>query len=459
MNNKYPIILILLTVLTVMTSCLSSDDESSFIYYDDAAVTSFSLGSLKREMTTKSSTGADSTYNVTVDGTAYPFCIDQAKGLIYNLDSLPENTNTKKCLVTVNTRNSGVAFIKSLTSDSIFVITTTDSLDFSVPRTVRIQSHDGSWTKDYTVEVRVHKEKADQLYWTKKNSSSAIGSLNGMKAFCMNNTLIAYGTAGNSVRMYATGVNDGNNWTEVATPFDAQPTIALSNGKAFALSNGKVYASSDARNWNMVSEAPMLKSIVAACRSEIYALTTDGKMVKSTDNGNTWTQDKLDTDASMLPQTGICSICIPSGVNPEIDRVMIIGSRNADDKTATVWTKTIDNNAPEKSQPWMYQPFESYTWHHAPNFITMSAIAYGDGAFLMGSYINDGLTTVSNFGLYYSRDYGMNWWEDKRFTLPQELNCNPASFTMVSDGSKHFWILCGTTGDVWQGHYSTWAWE
>ena len=156
----------IITVLTMTTSCLS-DDKIEVVQYNDAAITSFSLGKLNRLMHTTGSKGQDSTYTASVDYSSYLFTIDQEKGLIYNVDSLPKGVMTDKCIPTIGTKNSSFAYLKSISSDSLSYIGT-DSLDFSVPRVLRCFANDLSWSKDYTVEVRVHKEEEDSIYWRLK---------------------------------------------------------------------------------------------------------------------------------------------------------------------------------------------------------------------------------------------------------------------------------------------------
>lgn len=448
-----------MAVLTLMTSCLT-DSDTEVIRYDDAAITSFSLGSLSRTVHTKSKSGADSTYVTTVTGSMYAFSIDQTKGLIYNVDSLPNGTNIKKCLVNIATRNGGVALIQSLTSDSLSAITSTDSLDFSKPRVIKVYSNDGSWNKSYTVDIRVHSEDANKLYWTKKNDCAQIAQLEGIKAFCLAGNLFVCGMNNGAVKMFTSKVTDGNAWNELAVPFASMPTFATTAQTVYAVADGKVYKSADAATWSVTSESSEFKSMLAASRSEVYALSTSGQILRSDLNASAWTVDALDADAAYLPQSGISGFCVPSLVNSDIDKVTIIGNRdNASDATPMIWTKVVDNSSPENSQSWMFQPFDNTTWHHAPKFANLSAIPYGKGLLMLGSVSADGGTAVSNYGFYYSWDDALNWWKDPRFSLPENFRSNPMSFAMVADGNTGFWIIGGTYGEVWRGHFSSWTWE
>lgn len=459
MSNKYSLVMVLLVMLSLLTSCLGNSD-SSVTYYDDAAITSFSLGTLKRTIHTKTKKGEDSTYVVSVAGSKYRFSIDQQKGLIYNIDSLPQGTDASKVLVTINTRNSGIAFLKSLISDSVTVINATDSLDFSQERTVTVLSNDGAWTKDYLVNIRVHKEEADKLYWIEKKTNPIIGSLSNMKAIHFGGNVYVYGTYNGKTTMYCTPTSNGNQWTEVTVPFVDMTNIVKSGNSMYAISNGKIYTTTNGKDWNIAANASNLETLIAGSSNELYALTTEGRIAKSNDGAASWQLDELDYDAAYLPKKDINSICKQSLINPDIEKLLIIGNRGVEgDKTASIWSKNLDNSQPSKSQSWMFQPFDETTWHHAPVLNSLSVTDYGKGMLMLGSYDASGMMSPNNFGFYYSWDEGLNWWEDKRFTLPEAFRCDPSSTAIVSDGNNRFWILCGITGQVWVGYFSTWTWE
>ena len=155
---------VILTATLLLPSCLGSDDNTT--YYDDVAITSFSLGTLNRYLTTTTSAGNDSIYKVTYAGSGYKVAIDQLNGRIFNCDSLPMKTDLKHVVCTLTTRNSALVTVKSMTSDSLFTYSSTDSLDFSEPRTFRIISTDGEHYRDYTVSLSARQYEAGTLLWT-----------------------------------------------------------------------------------------------------------------------------------------------------------------------------------------------------------------------------------------------------------------------------------------------------
>ena len=154
----------LLTALAVMTSCLSSSDSDSTLY-DDAAITTFTLGTMNRYLHTTSSTGADSVYKTTYTGSNYSFHIDQVNHRIYNTDSLPVGTDIAHVICSIGTRNNGLAVLQDIDSDTLRYYSSADSINFTTPRKFFVYSSDGNGRTEYTVSVNVHQEEGDEFVW------------------------------------------------------------------------------------------------------------------------------------------------------------------------------------------------------------------------------------------------------------------------------------------------------
>lgn len=466
MNSKYCILTVLMAVLTLMTSCLK-DDTTEIITYDDAAIVSFTLGTLNRTMHVNKK-GKDSVFTTTVSCSNYAFTIDQAKGLIYNLDSLPVGTRIEKSVVTIGTKNSGHLYIKSLTSDSLtFYSGATDSIDFSKPRMIRCYANDGTFCKDYTIDVRVHKESADSLYWDACKSSSAIADLQDMRGLSRQDELVVYGTVNGVAKAYTSKINDGDTWTELVLPTETPMSMITDGSYLYALADGVVYSdnpiSAISEGGSKLGKANVnsnLKTLVAASRLNLYAIGNDGKMMVSTDKGVTWAEDDIDDDASKLPSQDISSLCYISRTNADIDKIVLIGNRGiATESTCVVWSKIVDNGSPADTQPWMYQRYADTSWHYGPCLEHLTAVAYNDGILMFGGK-GIGLLNNEPFStFYFSKDDGQNWWKDSHFYFPAGFSSSKTSFTMIADSKNYLWLLCGETGQVWRGHFSTLTWE
>ncbi len=150
--------------MACVTSCLSGGDDTTL--YDDAAITSFSVETLKRTIHTTSSKGTDSTYTATYSALAYPFSIDQIGHRIFNADSLPLGTDVAHVVCAISSYNNGTILIRDVASDTLRYYVSTDSIDFTTPRRFVVLSNDGSGKTEYDVSVNVFQEDPDKFVWT-----------------------------------------------------------------------------------------------------------------------------------------------------------------------------------------------------------------------------------------------------------------------------------------------------
>ena len=171
MNKHISALLALIMGALMMTSCLKSNDSSEIVYNNDTAITAFSLTTVNRYIHTTSSSGADSVYKKALS-TPVSFNIDQYNQTVYNTDSLLNDCDLKHVLISVSTKNSGVAVIKSLTSDTLTTILSTDSLDFTQPREVRVYAQDGKSYRAYKVTMNKHQVATDKILWEKMPADS-----------------------------------------------------------------------------------------------------------------------------------------------------------------------------------------------------------------------------------------------------------------------------------------------
>ena len=148
----------------LMTSCLNSDDSSDINYYNDTAITTFSLTTVNRYIHTTSKSGKDSIYKKALTNPV-TFYIDHYNKTIYNADSLPSDCDLKHVLASISTKNSGAVAIKSLISDTLFTYISTDSIDFTKTREIRIYAQDRSIYRAYQVTVNKHQVATGKLLW------------------------------------------------------------------------------------------------------------------------------------------------------------------------------------------------------------------------------------------------------------------------------------------------------
>ena len=162
---------VLLFGVALCTSCLNSDDREVTVY-DDMAITGFSLGTVNRYVHTTSKSGTDSIYKTTL-ATKPTFTIDQYQSKIYNTDSLPKDCDLKHVLASISSSTySGNSYIKSMISDTLWVYSSTDSIDFSKPRELRVFNNSLEKYRTYEVTINQHQVETDKILWEQMPAES-----------------------------------------------------------------------------------------------------------------------------------------------------------------------------------------------------------------------------------------------------------------------------------------------
>ena len=463
MKSKTINIAVLLAALFSLVSCLDTND-GDYVYTDDSAVTAFSVTSAKKAVHVRASNGADSVYYTTATLTAYKFVIDQQRCVIYNPDSLPYGVDPTKLLVSANSLNSGSLVLKSMTSDSLSYLSTTDSLDFSKPRELQVYSLSGAAVRKYEVRVNVHQEPADQFNWTKLPNPTAFTNATGVKSFVVTT---ASGTTrrfllasdGTTTTVYRA---DGDNAWTAATPnfnhtlaAETYRSAAVKHDTLFVCDNGVVMATTDGNTWAQQTTAEAgVARIIAANPIRLYAYNNEGAMVSSDDSGKTWKAAGMDESASLLPNGDIAYATLPLATNPNAYRTLLIGSVPAASTTAfSVWGKIDEGTAYSENQPWMFYDHNSLNRHELPLMQNFSAFTY-DGKIMMVG--NEDRVYLPYF--YGSRDGGITWEADTVITSPLGFFVT-GPYTVSVDKDNFIWFVNGKTGETWRGRINRLGWK
>lgn len=365
---------VLLTGVATLSSCLK-DDDKDYSDYTDVAITQFTLGTLNRYVHTMSAkTGNDTIVVNTVTGSNYKMTIDHLNQRIYNVTPLPVGTDAKHVICTVSARNGGLVALKSATSDTLRWHSSTDSVDFSVPRTFRVYAANGIDTRDYTVTLNVSEDAGVSFEWQLVKTDDSLVWTEGMR-------LEAYG---DSVRLC------------------------------------------------------QKDSIVGRSTTACYMLTDDGRLCCSTDNGQTWRDEILDDKAALLPMADE-AVCIswPYGPADNTDYVLLVGKpRQENVNVMRVWRK-IESHDGSKGQ-WIYMPYDVDNNYPLPLTNNMTMACYDNMVLAAG----DGKT------VRISRDQGITWRTNTRYSLPSTLSGDHV--TMATDTQGRLWLLT-SSGQLWQG--------
>ena len=460
--KRFLLPLVALFVVVSLCACLGSNDDETE-YTDDTAITAFSLGTLNRYLHTLSSTNTDSVYKTTVTGSNYKFYIDQTKCEIYNPDSLPYGTDAEHVICTISAKNSGTVLIKSLTSDSLSYYSSSDSLDFTSPRTMIVYSYSGKEYREYTVHVNVHQEEADSFVWKAMSKQTELAALQTMKGMCVDGKLLVFGNNGENTVLYSSAQQDGNTWMKSSQTFslDAYKNIVKKNGVLFMKDGNRLLSSDDGTQWTERSEIDV-RQLVAASTVALYAIDNDGKLVSSYDEGTTWTAEGMDDDMTLLPAQNISYSCIASRVNDKTDHLVLVGNRDTDaypnDAYAELWGKVEEYAEGATSHSWSYYDVKDDVRFRLPRLSGLTVFPYADVLVAIGG---DGIGACTEEGftqMYVSHDGGINWKHSDYFPLPSGMSSSDTAFTAFADDNKFIWIVCGESGQIWRGRLNKYGW-
>lgn len=460
-------------MICLCASCLSNDNEN--ITYDDTAVTTFTLGSVKCYRTVKASDGNDSTYSYTYSAATTPIHIDQVNKHIFNEDSLAVGTDLSHIITTIVTKNSGVALFKNIDDDNWTLYSSTDSVDYSQQRILRVVSNDGLHETSYTVDIVCHQEYADSFSWSRMPNDDIIATFTKMKAVQAGEWIYVMGIdAAGALSLIRSA--DGSAWTACYMPpvtDMALTSVTAVDGVLKTYDNGTIYSTEDGDTWTTTATNEPLKALLGGCKNEMYALGTNGNILVSTDNGAQWAPDAMEStdyvdNTAYLPASDITILSGETKTNSEITRVTMVGNKAYTDDNdsypnAVVWNKVVDTEVP---QTWTYT---SIAWNNhyytLPRMQGLTAIQYADGILAIGgTAVNNSATAYSK--LYFSPDYGATWHTQTGMDLPQNIE-DAQTAVLVPDGKGAFLIIAANPDAdndadkcvIWKGRQNKALWQ
>ena len=463
MRRFFPPLLLLMAAVTLLASCLNSDNED-VVYSDDVAITAFSIASAEMTVHTTSSKGEDSTYVTSNTSlSSYKFVIDQTKAEIYNVDSLPTNIDVKKILVNCSTKNNGIAVIRSIEKpDSASYVSSSDTIDFSEPRTICVYSASGKYSRDYVVKVNVHKQDGDEMVWQKAATSNELAALSSIRGFQLGDALYVSGVKEDQTMVYTTDANDGKQWRQVATlSANASQNMVVHNACVYVLDGTDLKVSSDGINFDTVLASAPISRLVAQSSVALYGIGSDGKLMGSEDGGMTWKEEDVDF-GSLSPSRDInyCTVNYSSVSNSEC--VVITGNRDLEaypaDSTGVVITKIVEKSSGSKDYSWSGVTYNSWDSDFLPRLENLTVFNYNNALYAFGGAGIGGCKDSALDGLKKSSDYGFSWSASEDVILPCNLNSSKTAFTAFADVNGSLWIICGGTGDVWKGQLNKVGW-
>lgn len=466
MKRKLTNIFLSFVATCCLTSCLNDgDDEVTLVYYDDTAITSFTLGTLERQMTGKDSKGQDSVYTTTLNAGVYKFRINQQTREIYNPDSLPYGTDVSKCTCTVSTKNSGTVVIKvtpeSEEDDSLYLVSSSDSLDFSYPRELRVYNGRATAYRSYTLKVNVHQQKEDDFGWQSQTQSEDLQQLTNKRVVSLNGRLLVFGRKAGAGALFLS--DDGKEWraaqSNVNMVLDANvgENMAVYNGKLYILTGNLVLSSPDGEQWTQETSNATLVKLIGAGKNALYALTATG--LSSSADGKTWTPETLDDHVTLLPTENLQLVSLPQQTVAGFNRLLLFGNRNktdypADRKTM-IWGKIETTGPNAVNEPWTYYSLDEEVVRTLPRLDGLQGLVYDKKVYAFGTVSSD--NTSESYVVYYTENSGLTWTLTSSYQLPAELVAANETFTLTVDNNDYLWLV-GENGKIWKGRLSQLGW-
>lgn len=474
--------LLIAMLLGVLAACTTTTDDNTTTLYDDAAITSFTLGTMNRYVN-----GVKSTYS----GSSYAFHIDQISRTIYNTDSLPTGTDVTHVVCTLGTYNNSMPFIIDLSGEYMDYYTGTDSIDFTTPRTFRVVSSNDSGYTDYTVKINVHKQEPDAFVWKKM---ADIPVMTGLRAIAHNDRIYVFGNQGGTTKAYYT--EDGNMWTPTTLPAladaDAWKNAVASKDSVYLMDGSTLYRSDDVATWTQDNSLSFrgvnLQRLLGASTTEVYGQATDGSLVTKycDDQLAIWINAKDETKSSFdaQPSQDYTLVSFPMNLSDSTDYVLMAGNQKTGDEwNSRIWRRIVDysdtgivsllieyitnliqgeNNDVEWIRKWTYLDRANDQRYEMPALENIQLLWYDNVLLAMGGKSLTDPTVLPLGTIYKSRDNGITWKKDANYSMPPKDDTatfnNAATSFSATTFKGYIWIVCAGTGEVWRGCINRVAW-
>lgn len=430
-----PVIAFLLVFSVTIVSCLGDNDPGE--YSPDATIRVFELD--------------------TIYGVNYKFTIDQLSNpaRIFNADSVPVSADTiiNKIFVKTLTTNAWVVAI----GDTVAMnASSTDSLDFSKtmdePMKIKVYAQDGT-TKDYTIEVRRHKQDPDSLVWDNMEVTFPGTGFSNSKTVILGGQMLIYTS---STTLYSSPVGDGKTWS-INTGIQGLPSniklrsLIKHDERLYIVSEDhKLFESADGVEWYDSALGGKVVSLLASLPTGLSAivLNDDDKKifaVSDIENG-VWQTDEYEVPEN-FPINNISSTVYktPTG----LVRSVIVGTPEdgALSSQTVPWFTLMDGSMDGKA----WTDMETDSEFKLPSFTNPTIMYYGDKLYAFG----DGFET------FYTSDTGIVWKTiDKKFMFPEEDKFKGrTNYSMVIDEDLFIWMIWNSQSsgsvkhgnEVWKG--------
>ena len=433
-NGLY--ILVFSILASLMASCLGSDYSEDSYPLTDAQLLSFSL----------SSDSVSDLANVV-------FSIDQRNGLIYNYDSMAYQTLIKDKVIVTYVSGAGSNNVQNITNgDSVFV-QSGDSLDISIPQTLKVYAQDGINTKQYIVQLNIHQVDPDSMQYHRVASGLSFLNTEDTKTVVFNNRYLTYSKIANQIQLHTS--LDAVTWT--SDSFSGLPANAVLKGiqssgdKLFAYTDdGELYVDSVGNQWELVNKPASIKvkSILGYLTAGPYQPAGLSMVIENGDVYSfAFTSDFVQWEYDSTPVPDNFPLSDFSNISYQVmltGRISIFGGISSNGLVLnSVWST-------EDGRYWANLTDGSI--NAFPPLEGANVFTYnGEFWLINGKSGND-----YNADIYYSIDGGVTWMtKPDKYLMPADYPLRYNASLVMDVNNKYFYILGGKNSavflDVWKG--------
>lgn len=408
-----------------------------------ASINAFQLGYFKVRFHDMNYKGRDTIVYNRESGVMYPMTIDQLGNRIYNIDSLAYGSQ----LSAVNTYVSATGTVLYRYKDETVynVWSSSDSIDFTRPLVFTAVSSDGSYEREYSVELNVRTVFPDSLIWT-QSESKGFPEMAMRGSAIKSDTLFAFGldSSGRCVVSYRNILS--SSWSIPAELTGITPawySVVVTRGnRLYTVCDSNLFSSADGIAWTQCASG--FKTLFAQIgeTGQVWAISTDGNLISSNDMVNWKTVQALPAG---FPDKSCVTSSLPLATNQNIIRTVAVGNGN-DGIHSSVWSMISTDSV------WTRIEAATYVDYRLPALDRLSLIRYDGSLFAFGSGFE---------GFWQSRDHGVTWHKCDKFAqdysswnqymqLPEDLAGYWGDFSCVTDRLGSIWIMT-SDGHVWRG--------
>ena len=392
------------------------------------------------------------------------FTINNVDSTIYNVDSLPYGTRLDSLYLGFTFASSLGYVMNDTVAESYYYGTavTSKAYDLTNPAQIKNLASDGESTRQYTIEVRVHKVETYLHVWSELKKYVTNAPAENQKAVMLKNKFYYFHNYGTHYALYTSA--DAANWTQQAAPATLPPDAELRNmlvykDEILLLYNGnELYKSADGINWqkHTLTADPdyNYQSLMFQFKNKLWAVaqhkTNKSVRISSSSDGITWTLAEKRSFTNFPVRDFSVTKFKPSLGR---EKVIVLGGVDASGKTLnTRWS--AEDVLGVDTLYWVNLQHKTYKMDQVKQAATAY---YGSKLLIIGGSKPTGLLVDAKEQLRQSIDEGLTFAvpDSTQNLMPDEYPLRTNASLIHDTANNTLYVIGGKTNtstlaDVWK---------